>query len=540
MESYSKLNKHEHSVLAMMTLVAEVAYPMFKSYKLHNKINRLKERIKSSLGPNADLDANYEQLNNLMMDMGKCLHSHVFELMRTEENSSILSVAQLTMTVGVLRAIAQIVGPLDADPVPEDEKSLAAMQMIARLAFQGFMSETKREDILNWSVGWFKRQIELDYGKEYRRFTGEPEAVGGRGLSYASIRWSILIVRYCGELFRDGHLLDLLTFERITPSTISIGLVFFLFALKEINALHAEHLDGLYDRFITDCDDEAYWRAWWEGVRNMAPSLDNDILRKTILSQIGRTEWHKIYFYNEIPQSICAILSHFTESMRDQTQAIRMPIPGWDSFPLIRTIRHLLREFFAKDVDDTNFRENLVSYLSRVFTFYPPVGEQRRELAREFYQDATTSPMDSRAGDLQLLRSLLVTEAHEMVTDWNKEQCAYEFCQLEPSLQGLVLEELAHWKKRQYIAGLENAEKPTQIHFRITYLLNILLITRAEGGLAFPRDVLEGFWNSPLSSSGNEAAETVFWGGDYITENIRLIFFHGLSTLDFRRYPGLV
>jgi hypothetical protein len=187
MDDYSKLNKHEHSVLAMMTLVAEVAYPICKSYKQHNRITRVKERIKASLQPDADLDANYDKVVVLMTDMGNCLYNHVIMSMRTEENSSILSVAQLTTTVGVLRAIALVVGPLGRVLVTEadDDKGLAAMKMTARIAFEGFSIDTKRQDILNWSVSWFKRQIELDYGKEYGRYTAEPDAVGGAGLTYS-------------------------------------------------------------------------------------------------------------------------------------------------------------------------------------------------------------------------------------------------------------------------------------------------------------------------------------------------------------------
>jgi len=94
-----------------------------------------------------------------------------------------LSVAQLTMTTRVLRSIAQIVGPLDIDePVTDIQKPVAAMKMIARLAFEGFTTETKRQDILNWSVNWYKRQIEIDYGRQYKGLSTEVEAVGYIGL----------------------------------------------------------------------------------------------------------------------------------------------------------------------------------------------------------------------------------------------------------------------------------------------------------------------------------------------------------------------
>lgn len=182
-QDYSKLNSREHSVLAMMTLVAEVAYPICKSYKLHKAISKIKDRLRTILGADADLDENYEAVMSLTRDMGAILHAHVINLMRTEENTSILSVAQLTMTTRVLRSIAQIVGPLDIDePVTDTEKPIAAMKMIARLAFEGFTTETKRQDILNWSVNWYKRQIEIDYGRQYKGLSTEVEAVGYVGL----------------------------------------------------------------------------------------------------------------------------------------------------------------------------------------------------------------------------------------------------------------------------------------------------------------------------------------------------------------------
>jgi len=313
-----------------------------------------------------------------------------------------------------------------------------------------------------------------------------------------------------------------------------------LFALKGVQALFREDLDALYTRFVVDCDDEAYWRAWWEGIRGIMPNFDYDYLRNTILSQIERTEWRKLYFYNEMPHSICAVINQVSEAVKDHTLAVRAPIPGWDFMPVVLTIRYLLRELFAHDVDDMTFRESLMNYLTRVFGYYPPLGEHRRNLAQDFFQDAINSPMESRAGDLQVLRGLLVTETHEMVTDWKKEECAHEFCRSNPSLPGLILEELAAWKKRQYDCGLQNAERPGQIQFRIQYLFNVLYFTSSVGGFVFPRHVLEGFWDSALASSEDEAAESVFWGGDYVTESIRLILFHGLSTIDINRHSGLV
>jgi hypothetical protein len=79
--------------------------------------------------------------------------------------------------------MANIVGPLDRDDFGHLHPTIASMQMAARLAFEGFQTETKRRDILDWSISWYKRQIELDYGKQYKNVT-ESEAVGQLGLQY--------------------------------------------------------------------------------------------------------------------------------------------------------------------------------------------------------------------------------------------------------------------------------------------------------------------------------------------------------------------
>jgi len=335
--------------------------------------------------------------------------------------------------------------------------------------------------------------------------------------------------------------LDLLTFDRITPSTISVGLLFFVFALKFVHALSPEDLEALYTRFVVECDDEAYWRAWWDGIRGVMGNLDNDYLRNTILSQIERTEWPKLYFYSEPqPCSACLIINNVTEVVREHTIAMRGPIPGWDFMPLLKAMRYMLREQFAQDVDDTLFRQSLQEYLCRIFTFYPATGVQRMQLAAEFFHNATVGPMESRGGDLQVLRALLLAETHSMVTNWKKEQCVQELCQSTPSLPGLILEELAAWKKRQYDAGSENAERPAQIQFRLQFLFQVLSATQVAGGFTFPRQVLEGFWNSALASSADSAAEHVYWGGDFVTENMRLLLFHILATVDFNQHSGLV
>jgi hypothetical protein len=185
-EEYSVLNSNEHSVLSMMTLVGEVSLSAFRSYWNVRNITRFKERLQRILGPETDLNHNLKEVKGIFRDLGKFILSHLLRLMRTEQNTSILGLAQLTMTCGFLRSVAALVGPLDTDEVDHLEPlyyPLEAMKMTARLAFEGFTTETKRRDILEWSVNWYKRQMELDYGR-HRQTLMEMEAVGTQGLLY--------------------------------------------------------------------------------------------------------------------------------------------------------------------------------------------------------------------------------------------------------------------------------------------------------------------------------------------------------------------
>ena len=187
-KDYSVLNNNEHSVLSMMTLVGEVALSVFRCYRNLKGVSRVKDRMRYTLGLSADADLtdNFDKVMRHMRDLGEFMHTHLTSLIRSEQNTSILSVAQLTMTSGFLRSVALYVGALDRNvPVDSDpaEAAFKAMQMSARLAFEGFITETKRHDILDWSVCWVKRQMELDYGKSFRNAT-EAEAVGQPGIAY--------------------------------------------------------------------------------------------------------------------------------------------------------------------------------------------------------------------------------------------------------------------------------------------------------------------------------------------------------------------
>jgi hypothetical protein len=181
-EEYSVLNSNEHSVLSMMTLVGDVALSVFRCYWNIKNITRFKDRLRQTLGPDTDLNENLMEVKSIFRDLGKFLLNHLLRLMRTEENTSILGIAQLTMTTSILRTMSLFVGPLDTDDIEPVASPLEAMKMTARIAFEGFTSDTKRRDLLEWSVGWYKRQMELDYGRQTRAV--EVEAVGLPGLLY--------------------------------------------------------------------------------------------------------------------------------------------------------------------------------------------------------------------------------------------------------------------------------------------------------------------------------------------------------------------
>ena len=182
-EDYSVLNSTEHSVLSMMTLASDVALSIFRCYSNIKTITRFRDRLQQILGPDADLNGIWLEVKGIFRDLGKFLLNHLLKLMRTEENTSILGIAQLTMTSSLLRAMALLVGPLDTEDFDPMYPALEAMKMAARIAFEGFTSDTKRQDILEWSVGWYKRQMELDYDRHARSMV-EVEAVGPHGLLY--------------------------------------------------------------------------------------------------------------------------------------------------------------------------------------------------------------------------------------------------------------------------------------------------------------------------------------------------------------------
>jgi hypothetical protein len=347
--------------------------------------------------------------------------------------------------------------------------------------------------------------------------------------------------RYIGQLFRDRNLLQYLTVDRIPSSTLHMGLLFFLFALKNVGALTPDDLDMLYTRFIVESDQEMYWRAWWDGVRHVIVNLDTCILRNTILSQIQRTEWRKFYFQPDAsPNAVTGIISSIIDATKEYTTSLGAPIPGWDCMPVIRTVRFLLRAISANDVDDPAFRSQLTECLYRLFPYYPTTGDQRHEIAEDCFKSASTGPMEERLGDLQVLRTLVMADSADFVTGWKREDCVHRLCMFTPSLPEVILEELAGWKRRQYMFGLENAERAAQIQVRVQLLMLVLGIERNPvDGFRFPREVLEDFWNTALMRT-EDGGNDQYWGGDLVTEHMRLMLFHTISTTELRRSPALV
>lgn len=167
----------------MMTLIGEVSLNIFKCYKTLKSVARLKERLRMS-NPEIDLDDNFSQIHDTMRHIGKFIYNHLVKLIRTESNPTILSLAQLTMTTAFLRLFATDLGPLDTDEKTDIIPLIAAMRMTVRLVFEGLTTETKRLDLFDWSVNWYKRQMELDYQKGFSQKVTDPDAVGHHGILY--------------------------------------------------------------------------------------------------------------------------------------------------------------------------------------------------------------------------------------------------------------------------------------------------------------------------------------------------------------------
>jgi hypothetical protein len=180
---YLALDVNGHLVLSMITLVGEIALTIFQFFKQLKGVRMLRERMRQTHGEDADLDDIYVTVEGIMRDIGKSIHGRLIGMIRTETSSSILNVAQLTMTHNFLRCATYVLGPLDSDNDTDyNDDKFRAMRYSARLAFEGFTTESRRRDILEWSLNWFRRQLDMDYQKTYKN-TMDADAVGQRGLT---------------------------------------------------------------------------------------------------------------------------------------------------------------------------------------------------------------------------------------------------------------------------------------------------------------------------------------------------------------------
>lgn len=320
-----------------------------------------------------------------------------------------------------------------------------------------------------------------------------------------------------------------------------MGLLFFLFALKNVAALTPNELDTLHTRFVVDCEKQEYWRAWWEGLRQVINNFESEVLRTTILSQIQRTEWSRLYFQPDMhPSAVPNVVSNIIESTRDASGA---PIMGWDYMPVIKTLRYLLRGLVLSDVDDPHYRKYLFDTLARLFQNYPSTGVERIGLARQLFLKASTGQPNERGTDLQLLQALLLTETSRAVLNANREDIVRDLCSETPPLPEVILQDLADYKDRQYGLGRENTDLSTHIRLRISFLMSVLNANKVgQGNFHFTGDILESFWNKVLTSGLpiEHQLEERFWGGDYITECMRDILFEFIWKYDIHNHAGLV
>jgi hypothetical protein len=145
---------------------------------------------------------------------------------------------------------------------------------------------------------------------------------------------------------------------------------------------------------------------------------------------------------------------------------------------------------------------------------------------------------------LLVLKALISAEADETITGWSREHTMSRLCRARPPLPDLILAELAAWKSRQQ-GGLENMMRLAQVDSRIQFLLDVLMLDKvAGGGFTFTHETLTGFWTTAMmrtsvDDDGMGAGER-FWGGDMVTDNMRLAFLRTISQRPFHHYSGLV
>jgi hypothetical protein len=323
--------------------------------------------------------------------------------------------------------------------------------------------------------------------------------------------------------------------ERFSPDMLSQNLIYFLFALARVNALSKADLERLYRRFIVENDHEAYWRAYWDGVRQVVHNLSGPELKLALLEQMRETEWTKLYSPRDMSSSSSPttnMLVQLTESLKDPN----IPINRWDFMPIINTVRYLLEQLFENNVEDQPIRIQLYEVLCQIFNCYPLTGETRTHLAQQLFHSANFATRHAGV-DLQILRALLFAETSDMVTNWSHRACITLLCRSTPSLPEVMMNEIIAWKKRQYELGTEKVERPGQSQYRIQDLFNILGVERH---FTFPGPALERFWDEALVGRVQKEANGDYWGGDFVTESLRVFWFHTFNNIDFDRHPGFV
>jgi hypothetical protein len=311
--------------------------------------------------------------------------------------------------------------------------------------------------------------------------------------------------------------------------------------LNNLNAFTAKDLDTLYTRFIDQSPSEIYCHAYWEGIRQVNFIPTHASLRSCILRQIERTPWAQLYFQNEQQHNpIMHILFQIADFFKEQISTFNTIVPQEEIMPLINAVGALLRKAFEMDIEDPTFKQGLTDVLLRIFAYYPSDGNYRTRLVEVFYHDITQREWSQKGGDIQLLRAILLVEPSDIVTNWNRMECMSQLCFAQPSLPHIILGELAHWKNRQYsVPELENTQRPLQIESRLQFLIQVLAADRnVRGSYTFPEAILEEFWNTALMR--HDEGYKQYWGGDMVTEYMRVAFFHLLANCDFRRHSGLV